>query len=281
MSLSVVLVSRHYLISLMTHLYSFLANYDSIKKEWVRVGPEPYVLELPVWRQYPRPCQNLVNGGQADPRFIWSDAGEPLAILGTASRVPGVCKSVGMVDLRAVWPALKHHLDSIGYRDIPIKFRNFTEVGKTSKKEAYEKNWAPFFSGSKPAGKSKTLLQSLSSLWRQNLAESKWPYFASQIVPRSILKVDTALDTSERSADLYVLSREMDLSMHVAKSPPRATSDCILQYSPQDWDPRRFHQATPFHRVTMCSRHNCVPTRENTVLLGLIHYKKAAKQYRR
>jgi hypothetical protein len=108
------------------------------------------VLDLPVWRQFPRPCQNLVNGGPADPRFIWSDAGEPLAVIGTSSRVEGVCKAVGLVDLRAVWPALEEHLDEIGYGDMPIKFDTFTEVGRTSSKEKYEKNWAPFFAGPKP-----------------------------------------------------------------------------------------------------------------------------------
>lgn len=186
-----------------------------------------------------------------------------------------------MVDLRAVWPALKDHLDDIGYGNIPIPLKSFTEIGKASKKEEYEKNWAPFFSGSKPVERPNRWLPSLSSLWRNDLANVKWPYFASQVVPRSILEVDTGLDTRERSADSYVLSREIDLSIRTNGSKASASSNCLLQSLPQHWVPHRLHQATPFYRVTMCNRHTCVPSRHNTVLLGILHYKKAAKEYRR
>lgn len=235
-----------------------------------------------MWRQYPRPCLNLVNGGQADPRFIWSDAGEPLAIIGTASRVPGICKAVGIVDLRAVWPALKEHLDSIGYGDIPIKFDEFTEIGRASKKELYEKNWAPFFPGPKPATQKTPWLSTLfGAPLLSKPGDSRWPLLASQIVPRSILEVDTSLDTSDRWPDSYVLATEIDLSIRINGTTSTADSECLIDSLPHEWDPKMFHQATPFYRVTMCPRGACDPTMQNTVLLGLIHYKKARKSYRR
>lgn len=62
-----------------------------------------------------------------------------------------MCKAVGLVDLRTVWPDLKEHLEEIGYGDIPIKFDTFTEIGKASKLELYDKNSAAFFPGPKPA----------------------------------------------------------------------------------------------------------------------------------
>lgn len=262
-------------------LNSFFVNYNPIKREWERAGPEPYILELPVWRQFPRPCLNLVNGGQADPRFIWSDAGEPLAVIGTASRVLGVCKAVGIVDLRAVWPFLREHLEEIGYGDIPVKFDAFTEIGKASKKELYEKNWAPFFPGPKPATREMLWFSSLFGSWQANLGVSRWPLLASQIVPRSILEVDTSLDTSARWPDSYVLATEIDLSMRINGTLSTADSDCLTDSLPHEWNPEMLHQATPFYRVTMCPRGTCVPTRQNTVLLGLVHYKKASKSYRR
>ncbi|KAF7563918.1 hypothetical protein G7046_g181 [Stylonectria norvegica] len=262
-------------------IVGFFANYDPVTGEWVRAGPEPYILDLPVWRQYPRPCLNLVNGGAADPRFTWSDAGEPLAIIGTSSRVPGVCKAVGLVDLRAAWPALKEHLEQIGYGDIPIRFDRFTEVGKANKKEKYEKNWAAFFPGPKPATTEGPWYSFMFGSARSRLGPSIWPLFASQVHNRSILEVDPTLDTSERSPDSYVLSKEIDLSIRVNGTLTLANEDCLVKSLPKSWNPQILHQATPFYRVTFCHRGTCVPSRENTVLLGLIHYKKERKSYRR
>lgn len=192
-----------------------------------------------------------------------------------------MCKAVGIVDLRAVWPSLREHLEEIGYGHIPIKFDAFTEIGKASKKELYEKNWAPFFPGPKPATQATLSFSSLFGSGRANLADSRWPLLASQIVPRSILEVNTGLDTSARWPDSYVLAAEIDLSMSVNGSFSTADSNCLTNSLPDEWDPEKLHQATPFYRVTMCPRGTCVPTRQNTVLLGLVHYKKARKSYRR
>lgn len=224
---------------------------------------------------------NLVNGGAADPRFIWSDASEPLGVIGTSSRVPGVCKAVGLVDLRAVWPGLKEHLEEIGYGDIPIRFDTFTEIGKASKKELYEKNWAPFFPGPKPATPDVSRFSRFIGSRRNHLAPSTWPYFASQIANRSILKVDSTLDTSERSSDSYVLAKEIDLSMRYNGTRSVADSACLINSLPHTWKPKALHQATPFYRVTFCPRGACLPSQRNTVLLGLIHYKMTPKNYRR
>jgi hypothetical protein len=177
---------------------------------------------------------------------------------------------------------LKEHLDSIGYGDIPIKFDQFTEIGKASKKELYEKNWAPFFPGPKPATQKTPWLSTLfGAPPLSKPGDSRWPLLASQVVPRSILEVDTSLDTSERWPEAYVLATEIDLSMRINGSTSTADSKCLIDSLPQEWDPKMFHQATPFYRVTMCPRGTCDPTRQNTVLLGLIHYKKARKSYRR
>ncbi|KAH7126528.1 hypothetical protein B0J13DRAFT_646643 [Dactylonectria estremocensis] len=265
-------------------IVGFFANFNPTTKTWVRAGPEPYVLELPIWRQFPRPCKNLVNGGAADPRFMWSDAGEPLAVIGTSSRVPGVCKAVGLADLRAVWPGLKAHLEEIGYGHIPIRFDNFTEVGKEGKKMPYEKNWAPFFPGPEPATPITQNLPWYSSLFgsrRTIPATPSWPLFASQIANRSIVEVDTSLDTNQRSPSSYVLAKEIDLSLHVNDTVSMADSSCLMQSLPHSWDPRTLHQATPLYRVTFCPRDTCVPSRENTVLLGLIHRKMGRRSYRR
>ncbi len=263
---------------------SFFANYDPEKGEWRRSGPEPYVLELPTWRQYPRPCPELVNGGPADPRFIWSDAGEPLAVIGTSSRVAGVCKAVGLVDLRAVWPALREHLAEIGYGDIPTKFDTFTEIGKAGNTPRFEKNWAPFFPGPKPGARELPKSSWFSSLFtsgRRNLEDSTWPLFAAQIDGRTVLEVNSALDTSERSPDSYILANEIDLSMRVNNTLLRADEGCLKRSLPHTWQPERLHQATPFYRVTFCARGTCVPSTRNTVLLGLIHYKADNRKYRR
>ncbi|KAH8684090.1 hypothetical protein BGZ61DRAFT_455621 [Ilyonectria robusta] len=262
-------------------IVGFFANFDATTGQWRRAGPEPYVLDLPVWRQFPRPCSNLVNGGAADPRFIWSDAGEPLAVIGTSSRVPGVCKAVGLVDLRAAWPDLKEHLEEIGYGDIPIRFDTFTEIGKAGKKERYEKNWAPFFPGPKPSTPDLLTFSRFLSSRQKHLAPSTWPYFASQIAKRSILKVDSTLDTSERSPDSYVLAKEIDLSVQDSSKPSVADSACLIDSLPHSWKPNALHQATPFYRVTFCPRGTCLPSQRNTVLLGLIHYKMGRRSYRR
>ncbi|KAF4981684.1 hypothetical protein FZEAL_2571 [Fusarium zealandicum] len=202
-------------------IVGFFANFNATKGEWERAGPEPYVLDLPVWRQFPRPCPNLVNGGAADPRFIWSDAGEPLAVIGTSSRVQDVCKAVGLVDLRAAWPGLKEHLDEIGYGDIPIKFDTFTEIGRADIKQEYEKNWAPFFPGPKPVTRELSWLASLSGSWRTRLADSTWPLFASQITPRSIVKVNETLDTSSRSPDSMFVTMSTEAPFDIfSVSPP-------------------------------------------------------------
>lgn len=172
-------------------------------------------------------------------------------------------------------------MEEIGYGDIPVKFDSFTEVGKASKKELYEKNWAAFFPGPKPATRHQSWYSSLFGSWQTKLADSTWPYFASQIVNRSILQVNPTLDTSERSRDSYVLAEEIDLSMRVNDTLMMADSECLIDSLPHTWNAQALHQATPFYRVTFCARGTCVPSRENTVLLGLIHYKKERKSYRR
>ncbi|KAH6692226.1 hypothetical protein F5X68DRAFT_57009 [Plectosphaerella plurivora] len=273
-------------------IVGFFANYDAATGRWERAGPEPYILDLPIWRQFPRPCQNLVNGGPADPRFIWSDAGEPLAIIGTSSRVADVCKAVGIVDLRAAWPALREHLEQIGHGDIPVRFDTFTEVGRTSSKEHYEKNWAAFFSGPKP--KTEAAVVEEKSWWAFRLPSwgrghtlppaSAWPYFASQIEPRNIVKVNPALSTKSRASDSYALGDDLDLSLPRASpndAPASATSECLYSSLPKDWKKGSFHQATAFYRMTLCPRGTCTPSRDNTVLLGLVHYKLSRRTYRR
>lgn len=190
-----------------------------------------------------------------------------------------------MVDLRAVWPDLKQHMDELGYGSIPIKFDAFTEIGKASKKEKYEKNWAPFFTGPKPAQRQLTwrsLMLGTRSLPMQDaLPETAWPLFAAQVLPRTILEVDTKLDTSERSPDSYVLAKEVDLSLSNDNTSDVASSQCLVDSLPSNWELKNLHQATPFYRVTMCARGTCTPSTKNTVLLGLIHYKIGWFSYRR
>ncbi|KAM5372454.1 hypothetical protein ACJZ2D_007492 [Fusarium nematophilum] len=262
-------------------IVGFFVNFNPVTATWERSGPEPYILDLPVWRQFPRPCTNLVNGGPADPRLIWSDAGEPLAVIGTSSRVKSVCKAMGLVDLRAVWPGLKEHLEEIGYGDIPIKFSKFTEVGKTGTIGAYEKNWAPFFPGPKPATREAPWHSNFLASRRTHLASPTWPLFASRAFPRSILEVDPSIDASRRSPGSYVLARPVDLAKRVNDTVLVADAQCLKDSLPRAWRSNAIHQATPFYRVTFCRRGKCIPDRQNTVLLGLIHYKKSRRSYRR
>lgn len=270
---------------------SFFANYDSEAGEWVRAGPEPYVLDIPVWRRFPRACTHPHAGG-ADPRFIWSDAGEPLIVVGTSSQISGVCKSMGMVDLRAVWPDLQEHLEEIGQGHVPIQFDTFTEIGRAGMQapEFNEKNWAPFFPGPKShildhgGWYPKWLSLSRSAIGLASPVgpqRTPWPLLATAIKDRSIVEVDESLDTSSRTDGPYVMGREVDLTIHSQSGTTRADSSCIIRNIPETWDPDHLHQATPFHRVTFCNRGTCVPTERNTVLLGLIHYKVASKIYRR
>lgn len=183
-------------------------------------------------------------------------------IAGTTSTVPGVCKAVGMVDLRAVWPALKEHLDEIGYGAVPLVHREFTELGRAGKAEQYEKNWSPFFGGPSPDS--------------FNPASNR-PLFTTSIIPRRVVQFDGNLVTSQRTSHAYALGEEINLRNEAGE----ADSGCIIRSLPSDWDVRKLHLATPFHRVTMCNRGTCAPTEENTVLMGLIHFKVAKKQYRR
>lgn len=192
-----------------------------------------------------------------------------------------------MVDLRAVWPAFREHLEDLGFGGIKVTFDQFTEIGKASKKERFEKNWAPFFPGPSPPSPPPFQL-TMWRAWKQRgaqrrlaLAEPAWPFFASSVFPRSILEVDPSLDTSERSQDRYVLSNEISLAVVSEKTTYSASSDCIAKSLPAHWKKERFHQATPFYRVTMCPRGTCVPDETNTVLLGLIHYKMDWHHYRR
>lgn len=196
-------------------------------------------------------------------------------VAGTASRVAGVCKTVGMVDLRAVWPDLRNHLEEIGYGSIPITFNKFTEIGKTGKPAPYEKNWAAFFPGVKPALSTANRLKQWTTE-RKGLAKASYPLFASSVFPHNIVEIDPTLDTSERADDSYVLGQDLDLG-----AVSEAASACIKSALPNNWAKERFHQATPFHRVTMCPRGTCEPNESNTVLLGLIHYKMDWVKYRR
>ncbi|KAJ3534852.1 hypothetical protein NM208_g7379 [Fusarium decemcellulare] len=238
-------------------LVGFFVNFNPVIERWERVGPEPYILDLPVWRQFPRPCKNLVNGGPADPRFIWSDAGEPLAVIGTSSRVKGICKAIGLVDLRAVWPDLKEHLEYIGYGAIPIKFNNFTEIGRANSREPYEKNWAAFFPGPKPATRELPWYRALFASWITRLPISTWPLFASRVAPRSILEVDSTIATKHASPGSYVLAKSINLSIPVNGTLSVADSQCLEHSLPRTWHAGFLHQATPFYRVTLCLRGRC------------------------
>lgn len=111
---------------------------------------------------------------------------------------------------------------------------------------------------------------------------SVWPYFTTQIENRTIVEVDEAQLTGGRSKDSYVLSEPIDLAVtDKANATFEATSACIFDSVPSDWNLTRLHLATPFYRVTFCPRETCEPSRQNTVLLGLIHYKQTRRSYRR
>jgi hypothetical protein len=96
--------------------------------------------------------------------------------------------------------------------------------------------------------------------------------------------VNPALDTSSRANDSYVLGDDIDLALPGVDEDgarPMADSACLLDSLPHAWKSDKLHQATPFYRVTLCNRGSCVPSRQNTVLLGLIHYKRSRRSYRR
>lgn len=264
----------------------FFVNYDEVAEDWIRAGPVPYVLDLPVWRQSPRPCDNVVSAGGTDPRFIWSDAGEPLAIISTTSRAPGVCQSQGMVDLRAVWPDLKKHMQEIGYDEIPIRFDTFTEIGRAGKAQKHEENWAPFFPGAQPitnkSGGGKKSKRDTDAV-ELTLGESTWPLFTAKLNNRTIVKVNEKLETKDRAPDSYVLSEPISLDLPKGKKGEKqeANYECLFSSSPKGWNRNEFQHATPLHRVTLCDRGSCTPSQNNTVLLSLVHYKRDRRNYRR
>lgn len=187
-----------------------------------------------------------------------------------------------MVDLRAVWPGLKDHLEVIGYGDIPILFDRFTEVGKVGDRAPYEKNWAACFSGPKPAIGDDIVTTRGWGRFQSQRGPSVWPYFATQIENRTVVQVNEALLAQGRSTDSYVLAESLDLTTTNENGAMfEANSKCIFDSLPSGWNSTRVHLATPFYRVTLCPRGNCTPSRENTVLLGLIHYKQERRSYRR
>jgi len=173
-------------------------------------------------------------------------------------------------------------LDIVGYGDIPIRFKQFTEIGKVGDRAPYEKNWAAFFPGPKPATPATV---SPAARWLQSKYQrgpSVWPYFETQINNRTIVQVDENQLTAGRSKDSYVLAEPIDLTTTDKDNTTiQAASQCILNSMPQWWNSERLHLATPFHRVTFCERGTCEPTRRNTVLLGLIHFKRSPRSYRR
>lgn len=189
-----------------------------------------------------------------------------------------------MADLRTVWPGLKQHLVDIGYGDIPIRLKQFTELGKAGGQARYEKNWAAFFSGpSPPKSISNTILASKRWIGTNfQRGPSVWPYFLTQIKDRNVVAVNENQLTGGRSSSSYVLAESLSLTVtNKANATYEASSACIFNSLPLDWDPDMMHLATPFHRVTFCRRDACEPSRQNTVLLGLIHYKKSPRSYMR
>lgn len=53
--------------------------------------------------------------GPEDPRAVWSPEGVPLMIVGVDTLRPEACRTVAVMDLRTLWPALRNELERISW----------------------------------------------------------------------------------------------------------------------------------------------------------------------
>lgn len=204
-------------------------------------------------------------------------------ILGTSSEVRYSCRSMAMVDLRAVWPGFKQFLEDLGFGGIPLVFDEVTELGSSGKHYMYEKNWAPFYPGIAALKGSSWVERVFGGGPRSSgspRTEIKYPLLHTNILPQVIREIDSSLDVSHKT-ETYPILLATHLDLPSPNDTLQQTSDeCFPAALPQ-FKPEAFHQATPYYRVTMCPKGSCVPSLENTVLLAIVHVKFDHAHYRR
>lgn len=64
--------------------------------------------------------------GPEDPRAVWSPEGVPVMIIGMDTVRPEACRTMGVMDLRVLWPALRDELERIAWPSVE-------ESGKSAK----------------------------------------------------------------------------------------------------------------------------------------------------
>lgn len=243
-------------------------------------------------RQHPRPCLDRVEAGPEDPRLLWTDRGQLLLTLGTTSQIKGVCRSMAIVDLRIVWPGFSDMMKGLGYGKIPIELDALTEIGPEGGKEQYEKNWAPFFPGATaPVVRESAVKRFFSPEAKQ---PGGMPLFHTHVVPQTIMGLPHEPEhnaTHFESAALTGSNTTLAYKAMVEQKFEEVPSDWLADQSAKvaqcltstilGFASHSFHQATPYHRVTMCPRGTCVPDSSNTVLFSIGHLKINWKTYRR
>lgn len=259
----------------------------------MRAGPAPYVLDLPVWRQTPRPCLDRVEAGPEDPRLMWTDEGQLLLVFGTTSQIAKVCRSMAIVDLRIVWPQFADMMARLGHGNVPLHIDAVTELGKEGPKEPYEKNWAPFFSGASAPSRKARIYRPWFDLSSEGSTQSNFPEFHANVVPSVVLQATSDSDRLSSSVEKVALTGSTIKTDYLTLVEPASSNSSItndhlvqaantcFQASFPNFQPHSIHQATPYYRVTLCVRGTCKPDATNTVLFAIGHLKITAHQYRR
>ena len=108
----------------------------------LNVPPTPALRCSGAWANFPH------IAGFHDPRIFWSNRGEPLIILNSASQYG--CIGLWLLDLRAVYEPLADVLSRDGKKkawELPtIAYKDVTELTRMGRSEV-EKNWMLFFPG--------------------------------------------------------------------------------------------------------------------------------------
>lgn len=110
----------------------------------------PLRLPLPAAPTDPNPglstsCPDSLHArfvGPEDPRLFLTSSGQPLMIYSQTGHVPGVCRALFVVDVRAVVPGLGAAMAGAGW-GAEVVFKEQTALVREGQGNV-EKNWAPF-----------------------------------------------------------------------------------------------------------------------------------------
>lgn len=237
--------------------------------------------------------QRSATPGPEDPRAVWSPEGIPLMIVGVDTVRLDACRTMAVMDIRTLWPALRDELERIDWPSAEEARKSASELQRGSEiwfdgiHEREKKcvvrqtclcasilsadflanySWAGFFSPFQPA---------------VHVGSLPLPAFHYDFNPQSLLVPSTAVKTP---AGLDLLPYKLYVPSEEGAGPStlRACMDRIQ--GTDSFQPVGFkvadHHATPFHPVTLRGRGTGKKRRtpSDTVLIGLAHAKLSVLQ---